>query len=65
MKVSINIRKLLKKYKDNDWVVFREGVPIRFYKNPTNNKAPKTAVNNLTEDEEIIRISHAKKIGKL
>ena len=65
MKVSININKLLKKYGNEDWVVIREGSPVRFYRNPANNKAPTSAVNSLAEDEEILRISYAKKMGKL
>lgn len=51
------------KYDPNDWVVVKARKAQQVYKNPKNNKAPKKVVNELQPDEEIMRISHARKLG--
>ena len=70
MKISISmnassLRLMAKKYQDNDWVILREGAALRFVKNPSSNKAPATEVNKLAENEEIMRVRVARKMGKL
>lgn len=48
---------------DNDWVVVGKGrKPVRFLKNPKNNKAPRNWQKS-SDEQEVIRVSKAKQMG--
>jgi hypothetical protein len=48
---------------DNDWVVVGKGrKPVRFLKNPKNNKAPRNWQKS-SDEKEVMRVSKAKQMG--
>ena len=48
---------------DDDWVVVGKGrKPVRFLKNPKNNKAPRNWQKS-SDEQEVIRVSKAKQMG--
>jgi len=47
---------------DDDWVVVKGRKPVRFLKNPKNNKAPRNWQKS-SDEQEVIRVSKAKQMG--
>ena len=61
---SMKLKQYLKensKYDNDDWVLVQNGKVVKYFKNPKNNKAPDKFTQS--KDQEMMRISHAKKNG--